>query len=161
MSLEELTTKLTAHFNLDDYETCSKLLGKIKIELVKSNLLIPTLHTRTNPNDLIITRSILEIGALVSINLLKMKDFSNYITQLKPFYEIGVNEIPESKNKNKLISLYLLLLLTQDDLASFHIELEKFLNVGLSIDELEKDQYLSIPIKFEKWIIDGDFNKRT
>ncbi|ODV83949.1 hypothetical protein CANARDRAFT_29668 [[Candida] arabinofermentans NRRL YB-2248] len=158
MSLEELTTKLTAYFNADDYDSCSKILPLIKIELIKNNLLIPSLTTKKNPNDLIITRSILEIGALVSINLLNLKDFSNYITQLKTFYDL-VNILPESQNKNKLLSLYLLLLLTQGDLALFHIELERFNNFGLSVDELERDEFLSIPIKFEKWIIDGSFNK--
>ncbi|GMF00400.1 unnamed protein product [[Candida] boidinii] len=105
-----------------------------------------------------ITRSLLEIGALTSINLLKPLEFSNYITQVKSFYELN-DILPISKNQNKLISLYLLLLLTQDNLALFHIELEKFKNFGLNVDDLETDEYLSIPIKFEKWIIDGNFNK--
>ena len=87
-----------------------------------------------------------------------MKEFSNYIVQLKPFYQLESIKT-ESNQKNKLLSLYLLLILTQDDLAMFHIELESFQNYNLSVDELEKDEFLSIPIKFEKWIIDGDFNK--
>lgn len=161
MSLEQLTTKLTENFNKEDYESCYKLLTPIKIQLIEHNLLVPSVQSNINPNDLIITRSILEIGALVSINLLKMQEFSNYITQLKPFYELKTlnNDQFQSKEKNKLLSLYLLLLLTRDDLAMFHIELENFKNFNLNIDDLENDEFLSIPIKFEKWIIDGDFNK--
>jgi 26S proteasome regulatory subunit N12 len=158
MSLEQLATKLTENFNKEDYEACHKLLTPIKIELIEHNLLVPSIYSRVNPNDLLITRSILEIGALVSINLLYMNEFSNYIVQLKPFYEID-NIKSQSNQKNKLLSLYLLSLLTQDDLAMFHIELENFQNYNMSVDDLEQDEYLSIPIKFEKWIIDGDFNK--
>ena len=158
MSLEQLTTKLTEVYLKQDYETCNKLLTPIKIELIKNNLFVPNVQSSVNPNDLVIARSILEIGATVSLNLLHMTDFSNYITQLKPFYEQKHIQ-PESNEKNKLLSLYLLLLLTQGDLAMFHIELENFQNYGMSIDDLEKDKFLSIPIKFEKWIIDGDFNQ--
>ncbi|KAG0683549.1 regulatory particle non-ATPase [Pichia californica] len=161
MSLETLTTKLTENFSKEDYESCYKLLTPIKIQLIEHNLLVPSNQSNINPNDLIITRAILEIGALVSINLLKMQEFSNFITQLKPFYELKLlnKEEFKSNEKNKLLSLYLLLLLTRDDLALFHIELESFKNFNLNIDDLENDEFLSIPIKFEKWIIDGDFNK--
>lgn len=158
MSLEQLTTKLTEVYQKQDYETCHKLLTPIKIELIKNNLFVPNVQSTINPNDLVIARSILEIGATVSLNLLQMTEFSNYITQLKPFYEQKHIQ-PESTEKNKLLSLYLLLLLTQGDLAMFHIELENFQNYGMSVDDLEKDKFLSIPIKFEKWIIDGDFNQ--
>ena len=158
MSLEQLTTKLTEHFQKEDYETCFKLLTPIKIQLIEHNLLVPNFQSKINPNDLQITMSILEIGALISINLFKMDEFSNYIIQLKPFYEI--NELNSRSNqKNKLLSLNLLYLLTKGDLAMFHIELENFQNFNLNVDDLEKDEFLSIPIKFEKWIIDGDFNK--
>lgn len=158
MSLEQLTVKLTESFIQGDYETASKILTPIKIELIKYNLLVPTLQTRIDIKDLIITRKILEIGALVSFNLREMNEFANFITQLKPFYEIEqIRE--ESKEFRKLLSLYLILLLTQDDLALFHIEIENFQNYGMSVDDLEKDDFLSIPINFEKWIIDGDFNK--
>ncbi|QPG73798.1 hypothetical protein FOA43_001112 [Brettanomyces nanus] len=159
MSLEQLTTELTSHFNRDDYATCAKLLTPIRIALIENGLLVPRSNSRVNPNDMVITRSILEIGALVSINTSNSQEFSNYITLLRPFYTLDEGTIPESNNRNKLLSLYLLLLLTKGDLALFHIELEKFQNFGKSVDQLEEDEYLSIPIKFEKWIIDGDFNK--
>lgn len=159
MSLEKLTTELTAHFKQNEYQTCMKLLTPIRVELVKNGLLVPTIDARINPNDMVITRSILEIGALASINTKNASEFSNYITLLKPFYNLPEEVIPTSANRNKLLSLYLLLLLTQDGLASFHVELEKFQNFGQSVDEMEKDEFLQVPIKFEKWIIDGDFNK--
>ncbi len=159
MSLEELTTELTSHFKQNEYQTCMKLLTPIRVELVKNGLLVPTIDSRINPNDMVITRSILEIGALASINTENAAEFSNYITLLKPFYNLPEEVIPTSANRNKLLSLYLLLLLTQDGLASFHVELEKFQNFGQSVDEMEKDEFLQVPIKFEKWIIDGDFNK--
>lgn len=157
MSLETLTKQLTTHFNSQDYETCAKTLPAIKVELVKNGLLIPYAGTTVNPNDLLIARSILEIGALTSINLLDYAQFENYISQLKSFYQLS--HLETSKNESKIISLFLLLLLSQGDLASFHIELEYFQNRNLTTDDLEKDQYLSIPINLEKWLIDGDYYK--
>ncbi|KAH3663722.1 hypothetical protein OGAPHI_005123 [Ogataea philodendri] len=157
MSLEQLTSQLSKSFSANKYAECLKLLTSIKIQLIEKNLLVPSLSTASNPNDLAISRSILEIGALASINSEDLSGFSSYITLLTPFYDLA--SLPESPNKNKLLSLYLLLLLTQGDLALFHIELERFANYGLSVDELEKDEYFAIPIKFEKWIIDGNFNK--
>ncbi|KAG7880242.1 hypothetical protein KL905_002911 [Ogataea polymorpha] len=157
MSLEQLTSQLSKSFVANKYAECLKLLPQIKLLLIEQNLLVPSLTTAANPSDLAITRSILEIGALASINSEDLNGFSSYITLLKPFYDL--TNLPDSPNKNKLLSLYLLLLLTQGDLALFHIELERLSNFGLSVDELEKDQYFAIPIKFEKWIIDGDFYK--
>ncbi|ODV95555.1 hypothetical protein PACTADRAFT_50259 [Pachysolen tannophilus NRRL Y-2460] len=155
MSLENLTRQLTTSFDSKDYENCQLLLSKIKIQLINNNLLVPI--NNKNTNDLIITRSILEIGALASINLLKFENFKNYILQLKFFYKL--NNLTISKNKNKLISLYLLLLLSNGELDKFHIELEYFQNESKTIDDLEKDLYLKFPINLEKWIIDGDYFK--
>lgn len=159
MSLEKLTTQLTELFNKEDYENAYKLLSPIKIQLLEHQFLVPTIKSKINPNDLLITRQILEIGAIICINLLKMTEFSNYITQLKPFYLLESMKSSISSQRNKLLSLYLLLLITQDDLSLFHVELENFLNYGMNIDDLEQDEFLKIPINFEKWIIDGDFNK--
>lgn len=151
MSLEQLTISLTTAFSTGDFAKCATLLTPIKKELIKHQLLVPA--ASTNPSDKQITQSILEIGALTSLNLKQMNQFEHYITQLKVFYEDSQN--PQSDNKNKLIGLYLLYILTKGDLSAFHIELEKFDDIV----SLEQDQYLSIPIKFEQWIIDGDFYK--
>lgn len=150
MSLEQLTMSLTTAFAASDFAKCATLLTPIKRELVKHALLIPS--PQTNPSDKQITQSILEIGALVSLNLNNLTQFEHYITQLKLYYE---DPNAKSENKNKLMGLYLLYLLTKGDLALFHIELEKFDDIV----ELEEDIYLNVPIKFEQWIIDGDFHK--
>ncbi|CDK28083.1 unnamed protein product [Kuraishia capsulata CBS 1993] len=156
-SLEELTSKLTTAFDGKDYQKCDLLLPAIKIELIKNNLLVPTDPDHVNPNDLLVTRSILEVGAIVSINLLNTANFNSFFSQLKLFY--GLSQLPTSNNRNKLVALYLLLLLSQGDLASFHIELEQFVNEKMTVDELEQDRFLSVPIKIEKWLIDGDCSK--
>lgn len=147
MSLEQLTVALTTAFADGAYARCGEILTPIKRELVKHALLVPT--PTTNPSDVQIAQSILEIGALVSLNLGQLPQFEHYVTLLKSFYEQGT----ASANKNKLAGLHLLYLLAKGDLASFHVELEKYDD----IEALEKDPYMSIPLKFEQWIIDGDF----
>ncbi|GMM30026.1 proteasome regulatory particle lid subunit [Martiniozyma asiatica (nom. inval.)] len=148
MSLEQLSVQLSELFSKEEYESCLPIITLVKRELVKHQLLVP--NSKTNKSDLKITQSILEIGALTSLNVGQMDAFENYVNQLKPFYNGQSLEI-----QSKIMSLYLMYLLTQNNLALFHIELERFENIEL----LENDIYLSIPIKFEQWIIDGDYYK--
>ncbi|YCL18381.1 26S proteasome regulatory subunit [Komagataella phaffii] len=157
MSLQSLTKDLTGFFNQKQYQKCLDIIPKVKLELLKQGLLGNIDENKINVKDLEVTRSILEIGSLSVINLSKDGEFKNYIDQLRPFYQL--KDLSPSDNQNKLMALYLLLLLSQGDLATFHIELETFQSDGLTIDELEKDKFLYFPIKVEKWLIDGDYNK--
>lgn len=160
-SLEVLTNSLKDSFDAKDYNKVEELLNSIKIQLIENELLVPNLNKITDSNyvnDLIISRSILEIGALTSINLEEFEKFENYLQQLRVFYFNSVNneQLSKSINKNKLISLYLLLLLSKGDIVKFHTEYE-FLNVHLK--NIDNDIYISYPIKLENWLLEGYYNK--
>lgn len=157
-SLSDLVKSLSAVYEKKDADACKKLLGPIKIELIKNNLLIPNLSNtnETYLNDLNIAKHILEIGALVSIDTLSFEEFENYFSQLRPYYFSGVNLISESQDKSKLISLNLLILLSNGDITKFHSELEY---LSKHISNLEEDQLYSYPIKLEKWLMEGSYQK--
>ncbi|AET40410.1 proteasome regulatory particle lid subunit RPN12 Ecym_6002 [Eremothecium cymbalariae DBVPG len=164
VTLPELVKGLKAAFQSKDYSSCAKLLAPIKIELIKSKLLVPDLDAISSGNtayinDLEVSKKILEIGALSSINLLDFTNFENYYAQLRAFY-FGATEghnLSESENKKKLISLYLLILLSQGDVTRFHSELE-FLSKR-NLGNLEENTYLSYPIKLEKLLMEGSYQK--
>ncbi|ODV62914.1 proteasome regulatory particle lid subunit RPN12, partial [Ascoidea rubescens DSM 1968] len=162
MSLNVLTPQLKKAFDEQDYSLCLKLLPKIKVELARFNLLVPVTSSdgkKFNPEDLLVTRYILEIGALASINLKDYKGFQNYINQLKPFYKQNFKKNLKSQNQKKIMALYLLLLLSRGEIATFHIELISLPNKNLDLKEIENDLYLNYPIKIERWLMEGSYDK--
>ncbi|KAH3681457.1 hypothetical protein WICPIJ_007614 [Wickerhamomyces pijperi] len=159
-SLEQLTNQLKSSFESKDFSGVNSILTPIKIQLIENDLLIPNptkFKDADYINDLIIARSILEIGAISSINLKDFQKFSSFVAQLKAFY-FGSNDqnLSKSAKKNKVLSLYLLLLLSQGDISKFHQELEY---LSHKIPNLEGDLYLSYPINIKNWLLIGDYEK--
>lgn len=161
MSLQKLTGELYQLFEQEKYEQCQKILPPIKLELIKHNLLLPlpnNSETKDQLNDLRISQRILEIGALSSLLTNNYQSFENYVSQLKPFYNNTQlhNKPIHNNDSTKVISLYLLYLLSQGLISKFHIELEIIYNS--SIYDLE-DKYLSFPIDLEKNLMEGNYIK--
>lgn len=154
-ALEVLATQFTTAYNEAKYEAAGKLIPKIKIELAKNNLIIPT--KAISAPDLVAARHVLETAVFVSIYLRDDAEFSRLIAQLRPFYrkELG---IPVSSNKNKIIALYLLVLLSRNEIAEFHTELEALTSVAENLD-VEKDQFLKYPVLLERWLMEGAYDK--
>lgn len=163
LNLGDLVKSLYIAFENKQFDACYQLLPKIKLELLKNSLLLPNFdnHDETYINDLNITKGILEIAALTTIYLNKFDEFTNYFTQLRVFYFNNksnklFNQLTESNNKSKLISLYLLILLSQSEITKFHSELEFFDN---NIINMEDDELLSYPIKVDRWLMEGSYQK--
>ncbi|GMM38639.1 proteasome regulatory particle lid subunit [Saccharomycopsis crataegensis] len=169
MSLEKTSQQLKDAFAKQDFQTCVKLLSLIKVQLAQHNLLVPILNNKINQGDLLISRSLLEIGALAAINVSNLKLFEKLIIELKPFYNLKTEFFLNNKSalENKLEALYLLLLLTKGEISQFHIEL---LSLSSSINgfnsntvddmsQIENDKYLNYPIKIERWLMEGSYDK--
>ncbi|CAR24622.1 PCI domain-containing protein [Lachancea thermotolerans] len=159
-TLLELVKSLNTAFVNGDNSSCQKLLSPVKIELIKSHLLVPD-FSKAQENeryleDLNVAKRVLEIGALCSLRNADFEAYENFFSQLRVFYFSGIPRLAESENKSKLISLYLLLLLSQGDVTKFHSELE-FL--GKRLGSLEEDAFLSYPIKVEKWLMEGSYQR--
>lgn len=162
MALPKLAEELYLLFEQEKYNECQQLLTPIKIELIKHNLLVPTsANTVTNDqiNDLKIAERILEIGAFSSLLTHNYQSFENFFASLRPFYATpklhGKNEI--DTDTTKIISLYLIYLLTQGDISKFHIELEAIYHAPQF--NVEKDKYLRFPIDMERNLMEGNYIK--
>lgn len=159
-ALGDLVEALNTAFLSGNTASCQKLLSTIKLELIKTHLLIPNFtkaqSSETYVNDLDIAKKVLEIGALCSVKERNFEAFESYFSQLRVFYFCSIPQLSESVNKSKLISLYLLILLSQGDVTRFHSELE-FL--GKRLGNLEEDAFLSYPIKVEKWLMEGSYQR--
>ncbi|KAL8909163.1 MAG: hypothetical protein Q9207_000337 [Kuettlingeria erythrocarpa] len=138
----------------------TSLLTSAKRELLTLNALIPT--PSTSSSILALARQTLETGALLSIRLQQPDAFTRYYQQLLPFYEIPETSYGDNtaSQRSKVTGLYLLLLLTKGDYAAFHTVLEG-LEVGQAAngDGLEGDEFISYPVKLERWLMEGSYDR--
>jgi len=147
--LQSIHQSLQRSFQAKDYQTANQLLTTAKIALIQRNVLLPT--SSTPKAVLPVVRDILELGALVSIYLNEEAAFSRFYSQLQPFYDDAT--IPQSPNKSKLIGLYLLLLLSKNDIAEFHTALETL------VERTEDDVFIQYPVMLERWLMEGSYDK--
>ncbi|KAG0660320.1 regulatory particle non-ATPase [Maudiozyma exigua] len=158
VALGDLVKTLNAAFESKDYESCEKIIPAVKLELIKNKIFLPD-FTNTNEqyiNDLNITKRILEIGALTNIFLSRNEAFENDFTQLRTFYFCKNEKLANSENKSKIICLYLLVLRSDGDVTKFHSELEY---LDRHIPNLEDDKLLSYPIKVDRWLMEGLYQR--
>lgn len=116
----------------------------------------------------------LETGALLSIRLHELDAFTRYFLQLQPFYELrasalntGDDDTPSQRSK--ITGLYLLLLLTKGDYAGFHTVLEGLeiegtaheegIGMDLEGEDEAGDKYIQYPIKLERWLMEGSYDR--
>ncbi|GJC87384.1 26S proteasome regulatory subunit rpn12 [Colletotrichum liriopes] len=114
------------------------------------------------PQLLALARETYEHGALASIRAKNPDAFTRYVQQLQPFYELPSNLLPPNlPDRNKVTGLYLLLLLTQGRYAEFHSELESLANRegGGDSSAVESDKYLGYPIRLERWLMEGSYDR--
>lgn len=148
--LRQLHQSLQQAVQSKDYRKAATILTQLKLVLLKLNALIPSADVP--PATLGAAREILEIGAVVSIHLDDETGFTRYYSQLQPFYaDTTLNQIP-SKNRNKIVGLFLLNLLTKNQTAQFHTVLE-------SMEGYEEDTFIRYPVMLERWLMEGSYDK--
>ena len=175
--LEKTLHTLRTSPPLNHPEQISSLLSTAKRSLLRLNCLIPTFTTPAK--HLTLARSVLEIGACLSIRLQDPDAFTRYVQQLAPFYELPDERYdpPSSGDRRKVTGLYLLLLLTKGDYAGFHCVLEglesEFAAAAAAATAsskgrgsgsggmmaLEEDRYLGYPVKLERWLMEGSYDR--
>ncbi|KAK3320003.1 SAC3/GANP/Nin1/mts3/eIF-3 p25 family-domain-containing protein [Cercophora scortea] len=144
------------------YADASSLLSKAKLLLLQLNALTPS---ETTPTPLLLlARETYEQGALASIRAKNPDAFTRYVSQLTGFYELPASVLPPNAGeRNKVTGLYLLLLLTQGRYAEFHSELEALTTrdaaAGGNGASIEGDRYLGYPIRLERWLMEGSYDR--
>ncbi|KAK0553075.1 regulatory particle non-ATPase [Tilletia horrida] len=131
-------------------------LAKLKIELTKAGLLIPSTAQRSsyNQDDLLLARHVLETGAFYSIRVKDVKGFDRYMDLLKTFYSDFSSVLPGSENHHALLGLSLLRLLASNQISSFHTALET-----LPPDVVQNSPYVQHPVNLERWLMEGSYSK--
>ncbi|TGZ84287.1 hypothetical protein EX30DRAFT_338820 [Ascodesmis nigricans] len=148
--VRQLHQSLQASVQARDYTTAAQTMSQLKLALLEHNALIPSSEVPIKVLEA--AREILETGALVSIHLHDHEAFSRYYAQLQPFYaDSELNKSP-SRNQNKIIGLYLLLLLTKQDISEFHTVLEL-------LEGYDDDVHVRYPVMLERWLMEGSYDK--
>ncbi|KAK5624986.1 hypothetical protein RRF57_000702 [Xylaria bambusicola] len=157
-ALQQIISQLKSHPNAP-YNEASKLLSKGKLALLQLKAVNPSPSTPSS--HLALARDLYEAGALFSIRAKNAEVFTRYVSQLQPFYELADDSESgsSSENRNKVTGLYLLLLLTQGRYAEFHSELEALSTRARGNEEIERDRYLGYPIKLERWLMEGSYDR--
>ncbi|KAI9291130.1 proteasome 26S subunit [Neoconidiobolus thromboides FSU 785] len=127
-------------------------LSAIKLELIKNSFLTPA--STLNYEQKVAVRDVLEIGALININENDIQGFERLYSQLQTYYIDHRDSLPPSPRENKLKGLYLMSLLAQNQISTFHLTLE-----GIPSDLLENNEYLMHPVNLEKALMEGSYNK--
>ena len=144
-----------------NYAEANALLSKAKLSLLRLNALTPS---PSAPRDFLpLARETYEHGALFAIRARNPDAFTRYVQQLQPFYELPASTlVPDLPERNKVTGLSLLLLLTQGRYGEFHSELEGLANReggGGSGSDVEGDRYLGYPIRLERWLMEGSYDR--
>lgn len=158
-ALAQVIAKLK-HSPSMSYADANTLLSKAKLALLKLNALTPTAEVSSAL--LALARETYEQGALFAIRARNPDAFTRYVQQLQPFYELPAARLPPNHSeRNKVTGLSLLLLLTQGRYAEFHSELESLANRdgGGSTGDVENDRYLGYPIRLERWLMEGSYDR--
>ena len=104
--------------------------------------------------DLFIAREILEIGVEYSVAREDVSAFERYMAMLKTYYMDYADKLEESPKKYELLGLNLLRLLSQNETAKFHTEIEL-----LDSATIQENPYISCPVKLEQDIMEGSYKK--
>lgn len=159
-NLQQIITTLRQKGSSLPFTESSALLSKAKLHLLQLKALTPS--AKSSPDLLALARETYELGALASIRAKNPDAFTRYVQQLQPFYELPSNILqPNPPEQNKVTGLYLLLLLTQGRYAEFHSELESLANRegGGDSSAVEGDRYLGYPIRLERWLMEGSYDR--
>ncbi|KAN0060950.1 regulatory particle non-ATPase [Thecaphora frezii] len=127
-------------------------LTKLKIALTEAGLLVPSPEAK--PEELVLARDVLEVGAFWSIRTKDVESFDRYMNLLRAYYNDYAPILPSSQNHQPLLGLSLLRLLSSNEIASFHTALET-----LPPDLVRDSPYLQHPVNLERWLMEGSYSK--
>merc|ERR1712154_304911 len=91
-------------------------------------------------------------GAQIALSTRNLEMFDRTFIQLKQYYLIET-VAKASKQRQHLMGLYLMYLLTENRLGDFHVEIEL-----LSFDDLE-DKYIKFPMTIEQLMMEGSYGE--
>uniref|UniRef100_A0A0N4ZI68 26S proteasome non-ATPase regulatory subunit 8 n=1 Tax=Parastrongyloides trichosuri TaxID=131310 RepID=A0A0N4ZI68_PARTI len=155
MGLEKIYKDLLAEWSKELAKRNPSVIAQL-LTSAKSELRNPEIFKQFKKDQCTqIHKDIFEIDALFRAGMSDMKGFKESISIVLNFYkshpEASIDTFP---NAHLLNGLYLMYLLTMNDLSTFHLQLEQ-----ISPDLQKNNPYISTPVKLEQYINEGAFNK--
>merc|ERR1711994_835593 len=157
MSFEALKKKyevLKKSWSNGKLDEVGSQLDSLKLALTEISFLPTDEGEKADAKDLFIAREILEIGVEYSVAREDVGAFERYMAMLKTYYMDYADKLEESPKKYELLGLNLLRLLSQNETAKSHTELEL-----LDTSTIEENPYISCPVKLEQDIMEGSYRK--
>jgi len=157
MSFEALKKKyevLKKSWSNGKLDEVGSQLDSLKLALTEISFLPTDEGEKADAKDLFIAREILEIGVEYSVAREDVGAFERYMAMLKTYYMDYADKLEESPKKYELLGLNLLRLLSQNETAKFHTELEL-----LDSSTIQENPYISCPVKLEQDIMEGSYRK--
>ncbi|KAI5714207.1 hypothetical protein M8J76_012906 [Diaphorina citri] len=137
-----------------DLVKCKTLLDQLKFGLTTLQFL-PSTDVQVSKDELILARTILELGVNYSLQVNDIPSFERYMSQLKCYYfPSNIYQVPESPYKNEMLGLNLLYLLSQNRVAEFHMELER-----IQYEDMVNDVYINHSLQLEQYLMEGNYRK--
>lgn len=135
----------------------NNILSKLKLLLIKCNAQPPFIQQQQVNQDLLnIGVSIYEQAIIYTLKTYNFNDFNRYINIIKTYYyDYSIN----TNDKTLIMSLYLLYLLTDNQIEQFYIELELIQKYYIKYNELINNKLIYYTIELEQYLMDGSYNK--
>lgn len=186
--LQPTVTDFLKQVEAKNTQKAASLLTQLKIATISLNLLPPfgDIDQSTLQDQLVLIRSMLEGAVLLSAQQQSTETFERHVQQLKPYYFDYANLYPSrpSARKSELLGLWLLYLLSQNQIADFHCELELIATNATSAHKalpnaqkqssskqptangkvrldapLTDDKYINFSLQLEQQLMEGAYNK--
>ncbi|KAJ1959827.1 regulatory particle non-ATPase [Dipsacomyces acuminosporus] len=127
-------------------------LSQLKIGLAQ--IAIQNSQVEADASFQLLKRSILELGAELSIKTGDIPAFERYLAQLESFYFDSKYGLDESNAMYPLIGLNLLRMLSENLIADFHTALER-----IDLSQIQNNPYIQFPVRIEQALMEGSYKK--
>jgi 26S proteasome regulatory subunit N12 len=151
-NLSALLDQLERLFAAGSFERLRLRLAEAKLLLARQHLLTPAPDVSAGGDDIVLARTILEIGAYTSIRRNDKAGFVTYIGYLQTFYSQGLGGAREAE----LTGLNLLRLLAENKIAEFHTQLEV---IDITAPTVANSDHVKFARGLEEWIMEGAYNR--
>jgi len=138
-------------------DKCQVLMDKIKVAMARFAYPgFENVSVEEEKKRILLCREMLENGILLSIDLRDIDSFTRYFAQIKTFYYDYSKKysLPSSSRQYMMVSLNLLRLLAQQNLAQFHTELEL-----IPLDQHHSNVFIKHAVYLEQCMMEGSYNK--
>ena len=92
-------------------------------------------------------------GEFIAAGSVQMRGVAQLLS-IAPLSTIGSASLPPSQNRDALLGLQLLQLLSSNSIAAFHTALE-----ALPAELVQKSPFIQHPVNLERWLMEGSYSK--